>query len=84
MSHITPEEKVIRLIDNYKNDIVALMQKLVQIPSYSGEEMAMGEFLVEEVKNGIISVQQARDVYGLVIDPESFEIDEEETKKLRS
>jgi acetylornithine deacetylase/succinyl-diaminopimelate desuccinylase-like protein len=50
MSNISPEEKVIGLIDNYRNDIVALMQKLVQIPSYTGEEKAMGEFLVEEVK----------------------------------
>ena len=43
------EKKVLNLIDESKDDIVALMQKLVQIPSYTGNEAEIGEFLVEEV-----------------------------------
>jgi acetylornithine deacetylase/succinyl-diaminopimelate desuccinylase-like protein len=43
------EKKVLELVEHSKNDIVALMQKLVQIPSISGEEAEMGEFLVQEI-----------------------------------
>jgi len=38
----------------------------------------------QEVKNCIISVDQAKEIYGVVIDPNTFEIDTEETNKLRS
>ncbi len=37
----------------------------------------------EEVKNGIISIEQAREIYGVALDPSSLEINEEGTKKLR-
>jgi succinyl-diaminopimelate desuccinylase len=49
MSLSVLEQSVIKLIDQSRDDIVALMQKLVQIPSYSGEEKEKGEFLVKEV-----------------------------------
>ena len=37
----------------------------------------------EEVEDGIISLDAARDIYGVAIDPESFEIQAEETQRLR-
>lgn len=44
------EKKVLNNIEKDKNDIIALMQKLVQIPSYTGKEAEIGEYLVKEVK----------------------------------
>ncbi len=43
------EQRVLQLIDQSKNDNIALMQRLVQIPSLSGEEAQMGEFLFKEM-----------------------------------
>ena len=37
-----------------------------------------------EVRDGIISPTAARDLYGVVVDPETFEPDEEETARLRA
>jgi N-methylhydantoinase B len=37
----------------------------------------------EEVRDGIVSVEAARDVYGVAIDPDTFELDERETATLR-
>lgn len=48
MSLSVLEQSVIKQIDQSRDDIVALMQKLVQIPSYSGEEKEKGDFLVKE------------------------------------
>ncbi len=39
--------------------------------------------VAEEVKNGIISIQKARQDYGVVIDPKTFEASSKETEKLR-
>jgi N-methylhydantoinase B len=39
--------------------------------------------VAREVKNGIISIQQAKESYGVVLDPESFAVDKEKTKRLR-
>lgn len=65
MSINKQEEKVLGLVDAYKNDVVDLMQKLVQIPSYSGEETAMGEFLVEEIKKfGLKDAQIVQELSG--------------------
>ena len=36
-----------------------------------------------DVLNGLVSVQRARDVYGVIVDPENFQVDYEGTKKLR-
>jgi acetylornithine deacetylase/succinyl-diaminopimelate desuccinylase-like protein len=44
------EEKVLSLVEKHRADNIALMQKLVQIPSISGDEADMGAFLVEEMK----------------------------------
>jgi len=35
------------------------------------------------VKNGIISVEKAKEDYGVVVDPETFEVNMQETEKLR-
>jgi len=45
------EENVLKMIDQSKDANVALMQKLIQIRSYTGEEEEIGEFLVREVRN---------------------------------
>ncbi len=39
--------------------------------------------VAQEVKNGIISLKKAKEDYGVVIDPETFEVDLKETEKLR-
>jgi N-methylhydantoinase B len=38
---------------------------------------------VKEVRNGIISVNKAREDYGVVVNPENFELDLDTTKKIR-
>jgi N-methylhydantoinase B len=39
--------------------------------------------VAQEVKNGIISLKKAREDYGVVIDPKTFEVNSGETEKLR-
>jgi N-methylhydantoinase B len=39
--------------------------------------------VAREVKNGIISLQQAKESYGVVVDPETFAVNEHETRRLR-
>jgi len=39
--------------------------------------------VAQEVKNGIISVEKAKENYEVVIDQETFEVNLKETKKLR-
>jgi N-methylhydantoinase B len=58
--------------------------------SYSGGGGGVGDPLDREVEkvrldalNEYISIQAARDVYGVVIDPKTFEVDDEATKALR-
>lgn len=46
----TVEEKVLDYVDIYRDDIVSLMQRLVQIPSVTGDEGEIGRFLLDEVK----------------------------------
>lgn len=65
MSLSIQEKKILGLIDQSKGDIVALMQKLVQIPSYSGQEAEIGDFLVREVtKFGLDDVRIVQQVVG--------------------
>jgi len=40
--------------------------------------------VAEEVANGIVSVEAAREQYGVAVDPETLELDEAETDRLRS
>jgi N-methylhydantoinase B len=37
----------------------------------------------EDVMEGLVSVQRAREVYGVVINPKTYEVDDKETHKLR-
>ena len=39
--------------------------------------------VAQEVKNGIISIKKAKEDYGVAVDPETFEVNSEETEKLR-
>jgi N-methylhydantoinase B len=39
--------------------------------------------VAKEVKNGIISVDKAKELYGVVLNPETFELDIAETEKIR-
>jgi len=65
MSLSIQEKKILGLIDKSKDDIVALMQKLVQIPSYSSQEVEIGDFLVEEVtKFGLDDARIVQQVVG--------------------
>jgi N-methylhydantoinase B len=41
------------------------------------------EKVAEEVRNGIISLDKAKEDYGVVVKPETFEVDTGETEKLR-
>ena len=41
------------------------------------------EKVQDDVRNGLVSVQAARDLYGVVIDPETFEVDSAATSELR-
>jgi N-methylhydantoinase B len=51
---------------------------------YGDPRLRKAEKVAEEVKNGIISIEQAREVYGVVVDPDSFVLDEEATRQLRN
>ena len=50
LSLTTSEQNVLKLVDESKASNVALMQRLIQIRSYTGEEEEIGEFLVREVR----------------------------------
>jgi len=39
--------------------------------------------VAEEVRDGIISIEQAREAYGVILDEQTLELDEEETARLR-
>jgi len=41
------------------------------------------EQVCEDVRNEIISLQKAKDVYGVIMDPETFEVDQSATEKMR-
>lgn len=65
MSLSVLEEKVLSLIDQSKVENVALMQRLVQIPSYTGQEAEIGRFLVGEVaKFGLEDARIIQQVVG--------------------
>ena len=39
--------------------------------------------VAQEVRNGIISLQAARELYGVIVDPDTYVVDEEATRQLR-
>jgi len=50
---------------------------------YGDPQERPAEKVREEVRDGIISVDAARELYGVVVDPETFELDTEETARRR-
>jgi len=42
------------------------------------------EMVVNDVMQGYVSIESARNDYGVVIDPKTYKVDEKETKKLRN
>jgi N-methylhydantoinase B len=51
---------------------------------YGNPHLRNTEKVAQEVRNGIISIQQAKESYGVVVDPETFAVDVEATSKLRN
>jgi acetylornithine deacetylase/succinyl-diaminopimelate desuccinylase len=57
------EEQVLEVIDGYREDIISLMQKLVQIPSITGEEEKIGQFVYNEIqKFGLEDVEIIQEI----------------------
>jgi acetylornithine deacetylase/succinyl-diaminopimelate desuccinylase family protein len=55
-------QRVLEIIDENRDDIVSLMQKLVQIPSITGEEQKIGRFVYDEVqRTGLEDVKIVQD-----------------------
>ncbi len=46
-------------------------------------EFAGGGEGLKDVQNGFVSIEKAKEDYGVVIDPLTYEVDEEETRRLR-
>ena len=42
------------------------------------------EKVLKDVRNGFVSIEKAKEDYGIVIDPLTFQVDEEETKRTKS
>ena len=51
---------------------------------YGNPHLRKAEKVAREVRNGIISIRQAQESYGVVVDPETFAVNIEETRKLRN
>ena len=50
---------------------------------YGDPHLRAVERVVEEVRYGTISIESARENYGVAVDPKTFEADEQETARLR-
>ncbi|MFC2163922.1 hydantoinase B/oxoprolinase family protein [Acidobacteriota bacterium] len=50
---------------------------------YGDPHLRHPELVAQEVQNGIISVERAKEAYGVVIDPDTYEIDQVATESLR-
>jgi N-methylhydantoinase B len=50
---------------------------------YGRSYLRPAEIVAKEVRNGIISIKKAREDYGVVVDPETFDVDQDETECLR-
>jgi N-methylhydantoinase B len=71
-----------RMVEIKKGDIVAKI-------SGGGGGVGMpfdrpAELVALDVRDGMVSVEAARKIYGVAVDPASFAVDEEETRRLRS
>lgn len=84
---IVREGKVIRI----KPHRMVEIKKGDQVIKISGGGGGVGrptdrppELVSLDVKNGMITVDAARNIYGVAVDPLSFDIDQEETRRLRA
>jgi N-methylhydantoinase B len=50
---------------------------------YGNPYLRPAEQVVREVRNGTLSLQKAREDYGIVIDPKTLNLDESQTERLR-
>lgn len=50
---------------------------------YGNPHLRKAEKVAREVRDGIISIRQAKESYGVVVNPETFAVDVEKTSKLR-
>lgn len=50
---------------------------------YGKPRLRVAELVAKEVKNGILSMESAKDDYGVVVDPQTFDVDLDETERLR-
>ena len=50
---------------------------------YGDPRQRPAQKVLNEVRDGITSVKVARDIYGVAVDPQTLELDEQETAKLR-
>jgi N-methylhydantoinase B len=50
---------------------------------YGDPFLRPAEKVADEVKNGIISIEKAREWYGVVVDPETMELDKSGTERIR-
>jgi N-methylhydantoinase B len=71
------------LVENVPGGTV-LFQQAGGGGGYGDPRLRDAQKVAREVKNGIIGIQQARESYGVVVDPETFAVDMEETQRLRS
>lgn len=70
------------LIENVPEGTV-LFQQAGGGGGYGNPHLRDAKKVAREVRNGIISIEQAKESYGVVIDPMSFAVDIEATRKLR-
>jgi len=82
-----PDDKVYKtttkdLVENVPEGTM-LFQQAGGGGGYGNPHLRDAKKVAQEVRNGIISIQQAKESYGVVVDPESFAVDIDETKRLR-
>ena len=70
------------LVENVPGGTV-LFQQAGGGGGYGDPSLRDPAMVAREVKNGIISIEQAEEAYGVVIDPGTFEVDPERTKARR-
>jgi len=84
---IYPDGKVYKttskdLVENVLKGAI-LFQQAGGGGGYGDPYLRAVEKVQEEVKNGILSVENAKEDYRVVIDPKTFEVDIEQTKEIR-
>ena len=70
------------LVDDVPEDTI-LFQQAGGGGGYGDPYLRQPAQVAREAKNGIISIRKAKEDYGVVIDPETFEVNLKETEKLR-